>query len=126
MERLERSKMGARWVHHSFVNETKMLMKKKRYETDRANLVERASSQCSRSNNPAYSKTRKKSSQAYEGDENIREWASKRKSRTLTIPVAPQTPDLRPRHRASISFTNESEIMINENIGNTYNITTPE
>jgi len=97
-----------------------------RYEPDEANLVEeRISAQGSRSSNTVHSMTRKKSSRAYEDGENIRDKVSKRKSRSLaqTNPVTPQTPGPPP---VSISFTNESGIMINKDIGNTYNITTSD
>lgn len=91
-----------------------------RNEPDEEDLVECTSAQGSPSNNAAQSKTRKEPSQPYDDEEIIRDTALKRKrrSRTNTNPL--------PRNQVSISFNNESGIMINENIGNTYNLTTSE
>jgi len=96
------------------------------YESDEEDLVEGTSAQGSQSSNAAYSKTRKKKRQAYEDDENLRDRASKRKSRSQTNPVTPQTPDPPPRRGVSISFTNGSGNMMNQDIANTYNTTRSE
>ena len=77
-----------------------------RYEPDEADLVERPSAQGSRSNKNAQSKTRKELSQAYDDEETNRDTIS--------------------RHQVRFSFMNESGIMINGNIGNTYNLSTSE
>jgi len=96
-----------------------------RHELDEADLVEPTSAQGSRSNNVARSKTRKKLSHAVEDEEISRDTAPKWKwkSRSRTIPVTPRTPGP-PRHRVSVPVTNGSGIVINENVGNIYNVTT--
>ena len=66
-------------------------------------------------------RTRKESSQSYEDEENIRP-TTKRKSRSRTDLVTPQTLGPPPR----IFATNGSGTMVNENIGNIFNVTTSE
>jgi len=83
--------------------------------------VEPTSAQGPRSSNVARSKIRKKINQAYEDEEIIRDTAPKQKSKSRTIPVTPQT-----RHQVTTPVTNRSGIVINENIGNIYNLTTWE
>lgn len=97
-----------------------------RYEPDKADLLEGTSMQGSLLNNAAQSKTRKKPSQAHEDEKIIRDTAPKRRGRSRTNPVSPRTPGPPPMHQAAISdftFINGSGTMINENIGNTYNLT---
>jgi hypothetical protein len=90
-----------------------------RFEPDEADLVEGTSTQGSLSNDAVQSKTRKKLSQSYEDEENIR--ATKRTSRSR-MEVTPQTLGPLPR----ISATNGSGTLVNKNVGNTYNLTTSE
>ena len=89
--------------------------------------VERTSAQGSRSNDAAQSKTRKKSGQA---EENSGCTVSRRRDRARTNPISAETPGPPLRNReqsktiSDFSFVNGPGTMINDNVGNIYNITT--
>lgn len=95
-----------------------------RYEQDEADLVERTSVQGSRSDNTAQSKTRKEPSQVRDDEETNGDTDPKWKSRSRRNPDSPQTQGPPSIHQVRISFLNETGIMINENIGNAYNLST--